>query len=376
MGKKFWVSTVGQQQTGERFKPEKHNFDVLSYGDDGQLMLPAYVQSLKPKAVIIQDDLFTMVKDGLHNMDWTKTKLVLYAAIDGEVVGTGCDKILDVADGIVAMNEFGRDVLENEGYHVDRVIYHGTSPETFYPVPEPQKQYIRETVEAFIEQNTNQEGVELANKFLVYGLGRNIMRKNWFDTLRAFAIFAEGKDDVRFLVNSINYQDPQNNMLDWINRAFLAQKFTSENLLENGKTIFFPSLSYSRGVPDGMMGDLARMPDYYMTLAFGEGMGMPILESLFCDVPVISHEFSTPKYLLKNGKGLLVGSDHYLTGNYGIGHDLPNIKEAVKALEKAYATWKQANKWEVFNQESFEDFRQKYTWEKMSREWEDLINEL
>jgi len=273
LGKEFWVSHIGQQQAGAPFKPEGFNFDVFPYVDGNLNLLQTYIKNINPDVVIIQDDSFTSVKDGLHNIDFGKSKLIGYWPHDGELLASCSNKIVDKCDVIVAMTEFGKKKFEEEGYENVKMIHHGTDENNFKPLTEPEKQNKRVTIQEFLGKISG-KAVSLENKFVVYSTGRNTLRKQWVNLLRSWCKFAEGKDDVSLVINSINFNSVDQNMQVYVEKTIPKIDGTNGNEIKDGKIVFFPAQTYSRGVPVQMISDLTAMSDCTLFSALGEGFGM------------------------------------------------------------------------------------------------------
>jgi len=371
IGKEFEVFHVGQQSYGEMYKPEGFEFFVLPYKDNGAVMLQHQLDLFEPDILIIQDDLFPLVSEGIHNINFKKTKLCLYAAVDGEPLAWSANQILDKADKIVAMTNYGKRVLNEAGYEDLSVIYHGVDINMFKPMM--MKDVAKEQLGNWLS-TVWKKPITLKGKCLFYACGRNSTRKDFLSLFRAWGKFAKGKEDVMLLVNSINYNANDLSHFDMISKHIPYEGGESDLLWK--KICFFPAQTYFRGAPEEQVGKMTATADAHVTTAFGEGFGMVMLESMACGVPVISNSYSTPPELIGNNeRGLLAKSKDMLFLSWGIGHCPVDVDDFANKLEEFYQLWKSGKHDERFMEPCLK-FAKSYTWDRVAEDWKTLIKDV
>jgi glycosyltransferase involved in cell wall biosynthesis len=381
-GYKFEINHVAKFARGESYMVHGLNFGVHPFtGQYGDILLPLQLQAIQPDILVSQDDTFVMTRNHLHELNYGNTKFVPYAAIDGEPIATDGHPPLKKAHTIVAMSEFGRKVMENEGYTGIKTIYHGVDLRKYTPTNA--KEEIRDKIGPFYSKLWGKD-ISFKDKYLMLAVGRNSIRKNFCQLLDAFALFQHEKPDACLLIHCNNFQAEDLNLMDYIERD-LPYKFgkKAKNLLWN-KIYFSPTQDLSRGLPEQDLIRLIQMSDTCITAALGEGFGMVLLESMACGVPVISNGYSTPKELLidettaldgrKIGqRGLISESGELLAGNFNICHRHPVTSSFVEQMDTLYSDWHGKNK---LYQEFIKNgllFAQKYDWNNVVKQWADLF---
>jgi len=174
----YEVITIGDSFCGEAIKPEGTDYFIFPMKDGNQLLLPYQLQLLEPDVIIMQEDLFTLINQGLHKVNYGKTKVILYAATDGETLSWNSPQILEKADRIVAMTNHGASVIERHGFEDSDVIYHGVDLELFKPLTKEQKIKAREKEKWVVKEKQMNYTVDLKDKCLFLSIGRNSLRKD------------------------------------------------------------------------------------------------------------------------------------------------------------------------------------------------------
>ena len=209
---------------------------------------------------------------------------------------------------------------------------------------------------------------------VTYVTGRNTDRKQMFENLLTFCKVAQDKDDMELLVNSVKWDDPNRDMKDWIERIFPRFGVDYEKI--KNKIHFIQGVSFEQGFPEQMIADLISSSDVHLTLAKGEGFGMVIAHCISCNVPVIAHEFSTPKYLLTDKTGMRVKStDIWHMENHSQMHPKVDLKDAEEKLQQFYDLWKKNAVFDHFSKEEMQEWTEKYTWDNVVKDWKRVIEE-
>jgi len=366
----YEICHMGQHSLGDAYKPEGWNFTVHPLKDEGTVLLQHQIDQLHPAAVIFQDDLFTLVDEGINRIDFSNTKLILYSALDGEPLADNAHLILDKADKIIAMTEWGKGVLEGAGYEDIEVIYHGLDTDIWKPEPDKEKRKVE--LGNFLS-GLFQHQVDFTNKFIVYTSGRNTLRKNIPEAIHAFIKFAKDIPEAQMIIHSVKYMRPDN-MLPLYVKQFCKIEGADFNDIQN-RIIFYPAQSFQRACPESQMVVLANIADVFFTMSWGEGFGMQMLESMAVGTPVISAEYSTPTELIGDKRGMLVKCDRWLYVQRGIGHNLPNVDDAASKLNDAYKLWKKGELETKYKDECIK-FATQFTWDNVCQDWVRIIKEV
>lgn len=132
---------------------------------------------------------------------------------------------------------------------------------------------------------------QFVNKFIVGYVGRNIFRKRLLDLYRIFAKFAKDKEDVLLFLHSSPFDPEGSNLL-----------YLQSTLYPNLPVV----ISDPRGQDDSYLTHLYNMFDVSINIAFAEGFGLPLAESMACGTPCISAKTVGPSGLITEENGWLV----------------------------------------------------------------------
>ncbi len=159
--------------------------------------------------------------------------------------------------------------------NIAQVIPHGIDRTIFYPYSKTKKEELKRS---FGFNNID---------FIIGTVGRNILRKRFDDILNSFYLFLKRVDNgnIKLVIKTDSiFSDFGFDLERLINRYSL-----------NGKVIIITDdFSPSR------MADLYNIFDLYLHLAEWEGFGIPVVESMSCGVPVITHEGQGPSEIVDN----------------------------------------------------------------------------
>lgn len=130
-------------------------------------------------------------------------------------------------------------------------------------------------------------------KFIVGYVGRNIMRKRLLDLHRIFSKFAEGKDDVLLFLHTSPFDPEGSNLL-----------YLKNTLYPNAPI----AISEPKGQDDTFLTHLYNMFDVSINIAYAEGFGLPLAESMACGTPCISADTVGPGGLITKDNSWLIES--------------------------------------------------------------------
>jgi glycosyltransferase involved in cell wall biosynthesis len=326
---------------------EEINYTVLS--NDGSPycsnILPLWMQKYKPEVFTILLDTFMLMQAQM--IKWqVPAKSCFWYPSDGGYFPKFCEQILKKIDYPVAMAKWGQQQAKNlfdiNAYHIP----HGVRTDWFYPYSEEKKQQNRVKYsmgQLFAFQNNTYYPVagDLTNKFILGCVSRNQGRKNLPEMIKAFCKFAENKPDVVLIMHS----DP-------VDVAAVCDLQEIADRYGQGHKVLWTAMRVTNPYPTSRMNELYNLFDAFFLLTSGEGFGVPFIEAMSCEVPVIATDFTTTKEIVTDhDAGLavkLMGEDERpypyegkmmngtITGSWAVDRGFADFYNAVEKLNWAY----------------------------------------
>jgi len=312
-------------------------------------------------------DTFMMYEAQFLQIDTSPAKTFFYFPSDGGgMLPLNCDSILRKVDLPIAMSKFGQDQVKKL-YDINAdCIPHGVDKNLYCKLGEKEKK-------------ENRLKWKLNGKFVVGTVARNQGRKMLDRTLKAFALFKEGKDDVILLMHT----DPNDNaQIFQINE--LVHRYKLQNRVVFTGASFFKPFTYSE------MKNVYNLMDVFMLSTSGEGFGIPTVEAMSCGVPQVVTDYTTSKELLVDGirTGELVKLsgeegrtphphtdeilDGTITGSWNVERGLMSIYDCCEKLNVLYNDRKLLKK---YSDNSLVKAKS-YHWEAIMPMWEKSLEKL
>ncbi len=280
------------------------HFDTKLYG---QKRLPYFADVISDHLKKIHSDIFFVLLDSFMlfdgkgvmphgwflNVDTSPAQSHFWFPSDG---GAGlpieCDKIIKKFEHPVAMAKFGQKQVKDY-YGLDvKHIPHGLDTKKFHRLPDDQRNQLR--------QKWN-----LQDKFVIGVVARNQPRKFLDRTIKALQILNKVKDKIPNAVLFLHAD--QNDPAQPFNLTRLIQRYNLEN------KVVWSGINAMEGFPESEMNNVFNLFDTFLLTTSGEGFGVPIIEAMACEVPVLATNYTTtPELVLENNAGLginLVGHD-------------------------------------------------------------------
>jgi glycosyltransferase involved in cell wall biosynthesis len=216
----------------------------------------------------------------LLNMDFSPAKSLFWFPTDGGGgMPKGCEQILRKIDKPIAMSRFGQKQVKDY-YGIELMhIPHGTEPEKFCKLPEE-------------ERNKLKEKFGLKDKFVIGVVARNQPRKNLDRTIKAMAMI-KSKIPNAMLFLHLDPNDPAGQMF---HIPSLIQKYNLEN------RVVFSGMQAHKGFGWDKMNEVYNVMDVFLLTTSGEGFGIPIIEAMSAEVPVLATDYTTTQELVKDNK--------------------------------------------------------------------------
>lgn len=175
----------------------------------------------------------------------------------------------------VAMAEFGKKQVKDY-YNMDvKHIPHGTDSNFFRKLPEA-------------ERNALRAKWNLQDKFVIGVVARNQPRKFLDRTLKAMSLIRDKVPNAVLFLH-LDPLDPA--------QVFPMQELIARYNLEN--RVIFSGMSALKGYPQSEMNNVYNLFDCFFLSTSGEGFGIPIIEAMSCEVPVVATSYTTTPELVE-----------------------------------------------------------------------------
>lgn len=150
------------------------------------------------------------------------------------------------------------------------------------------------------ERRALREAMEFENKFVVLTVADNQERKNLARSMEIFADFAKTQDAVYLLVTR------ERSPVGWV----LSDYAEALDIVDK----FF---IWERGMDQRELRDLFVIADVFLLASKAEGLGMPVLEAMSMELPVVATCCTALEEHLEEGRGLLVEPDYVFVDPWG-----------------------------------------------------------
>ena len=269
---------------------------------------------------------------------------VAYFPIDGGPFYPPWEPLLREIDEVVAMSEFGREVL-SAGVPSKRIhcIHHGVDPAVFRPLP---------------NRGELRQHPRFRDKFIIGCVARNQPRKNIPALVKAFAVLAKELPSAHLYLH-MNPCDVGFDIVTLLRRHRLQER----------ADVATPELTLS-GFPDDV--ELNRIYNLFDITALpsnGEGFGLPIIESLAAGVPVVATDYSAcPELVRGHGELARIHTTQTL-GNNLIEHAVVDVEDLARCMRLLHDTPELRAKYSQAGRR----FAEGLAWELLVPRWLELL---
>jgi len=242
-----------------------------------------HLNTIKPDVFYILLDTFMLFQSNFLNQDTSPAKTVFWFPSDG---GGGlpkdCENILKKVDKPIAMAQFGQKQVKDY-YNIESGhIPHGTDPDRLFRLPDKEREELRRKW-------------NLHDKFVVGVIARNQPRKNLDRTIKTFSLLKNRIPNAMLFL----HLDPNDPAQQVFNITSLIQKYGIEN------RVMFSGMKAHKGFGENEMNNVYNLMDVFFLSTSGEGFGIPIIEAMSAEVPVLATDYTTtPELVLDNKAGL------------------------------------------------------------------------
>jgi len=216
------------------------------------------------------------------NVDTSPAKTYFWYPSDGGAgLPKGCDAILKKMDVSVGMAKFAqKQVADYHGIKAEYIPL-GLDPKRFYKLSDQDRNELRA-----------KNG--FADKFVIGVVARNQPRKALDRTIKSMRLIADQiPEAVLFL-----HLDPKDPAAPWQIHE-LVKRYNLEN------RVVYSGMQAFKGLGWDKMNGIYNMMDCFLLTTTGEGFGIPIIEAMACEVPVVATDYTTtPELVIENKAGL------------------------------------------------------------------------
>jgi len=331
--------------------------------------ISSHLKKINADRFIILLDTF-MLFPWFLNVDTSPAKPFFWFPSDGGGgLPKGCENILKKINQPVAMSKFGQKQVKD--YHNLDVAHipHGVNKDEFHRVSDKERDKWR-------------ANWGLTGKFVIGVVARNQPRKNLDRTIKSMRLIADKiPNAVLFL-----HLDPNDPAQQMFNIPNLVQKYNLEN------RVVYTGMNAFHGFPQNRMNELYNVMDCFLLTTSGEGFGVPIIEAMACEVPVVATDYTTTQELVKeNNAGLgiklsgveildlfALDSKEYdikslngtMTGSWQVERGFCDIEHCAKQVEYIYNNPKWAK---LMGHSGRRAVEEKYDFEIVGKQWEKIL---
>lgn len=269
----------------------------FNYTIHGQGQQPYFADKMTPLIKELNIDAFIILLDTfmLHGdpknpangwflkIDTTPATTFFWFPSDGGAgLPHGCETILRKIDNPVAMAEYGQKQVKDYYDLQAHFIPHGTEPNRFKKLPDEERAQIR--AKWGIPQDA----------FVVGTIARNQGRKMLDRTLKTIKEVGDRIPNLLLFLH-LDINDPA----QAFNMVNVIQRYNLENKVRTS------GMSALKGFDWEQMNELYNLFDVFLLTTSGEGFGVPIIEAMSAEIPVLATDYTTtPELVFNNQSGL------------------------------------------------------------------------
>jgi len=334
-------------EDGETFKFHVHGSGRQPYCQD---IIQSAIQKIKPDVFGILLDTF-MCYPWILNLDFAPAKSIFYYPSDG---GGGlpleCHNVLRKMDKHVAMSMFAQNQAKTL-YNLDSdYIPHAVEPEVYRPLTQEEKLALKKKW-------------GLQGKFVIGTVARNQGRKMLDRTVHMFKKVAEHIPEAILLLHS-DKNDPAGyfNFDEVIHRHGLQNR------------VVFTGTSHMKGFDYKQMNEVYNLMDIFFLGTSGEGFGVPTIEAMSCEIPVLVTDYTTTEEIvIRNDAGEGIKLDAEILGSWNVNRGVMDIEDAADKVIKLY---KDPTLREKYGKNGRKAVLKEYNWEAVAEQWHKLLTRM
>jgi glycosyltransferase involved in cell wall biosynthesis len=250
----------------------------------------------------------------------------------------------------VAMAKFGRDQCK-EYYNLDTdYIPHAVDTNIFYKLSDE-------------ERNIARAKYGFQDKFIVGVVARNQGRKMLDRTIKAFKRFCKDKPDAILFMHT----DP-------MDRAGVFDIMSLIRREELQNRVIFSGMNFFKGFDYKQMNEVYNVMDVFLLTTSGEGFGVPIIEAMACQVPIVATNYTTTKELVIDtfaGYGVKLATE--ITGSWNVERGVMDDNDCSEKLTNLYMYPKVREEMGLNGKKAVDKY---YSWDVVIEQWDKFFMEL
>ena len=250
------------------------------------------------------------------DINFENTELIMHIPVDGEPFDSTLATVGQMADLLVPASHYGKKVLNINNMPATDVIPHSFDPKVYYPFKQAQRDKAREKF-AFKDE-----------EFVVGFVGRQQERKNLMALIIAFAKFADGKNNVKLLLDITIDKYSDFNLVHMVKFLGIADKVL---------------IIKSNNLSEADMADMYNALDMYISTSCSEGFNIPVLEAQACGVPCAVSEYAAHSELVRD-HGRLIEVEDYRPMQNNIYWAYVKMDDAIASMNEYYDNINQRRK--------------------------------
>lgn len=311
-----------------------------------------HLKIIAPDIFVPISDTFLMVRDGIHNINYTGVDLCPYVLIDANDIPDNSFEILDKATKIFTASKHGQKQLD-KFFYPSEVIYHGVE-KVFKPSKDKEE---RDRIRALF-------GYDPKDVVFLF-IGRNFPRKRPLRLLEAYAIHKKNNPDSK--ARLLCHMSDRNNQIYNIER-FIRRLERKYNVTLDIK--FTEDHQLGKGAPVEQIAKMYQLSDFYISAASGEGFGLPIVEAMACGkVPILADNTTTEEFLKDSdgNRGLIAGNIGQIYVGFSTNHDIVDIKDLAGRITEAVNMPR--NHYKMLSKKCIEFAKENCDWQKIGKQF-------
>jgi len=149
----------------------------------------------------------------------------------------------------------------------------------------------------------------------------------------------------------------------------LILRYNIENRVVFSPIRYFDNFEYKD------MNKVYNVMDIFLLTTSGEGFGVPTIEAMACEIPVVATDYTTTKELIvEDGVcGIPVPICAEITGNWVVERAIMDLEKGAQALTALYSNRDGAR---LMGQEGRRKVLRQYTWDVVLPQWKALFERL
>lgn len=149
-------------------------------------------------------------------------------------------------------------------------------------------------------------------------------------------------------------------------------KMTQFYNLEN--RVVFTGMTYTEGFDYKKMNEVYNLFDVFFLGTSGEGFGIPTIEAMSCEIPVLVTDYTTTKELVTdNNCGEAIKISDEILGSWHVNRAIMDIKDAADKIIKLY---NDPQLREQYGKNGRIAILREYSWPIVAKKWDEVLRRL